>query len=60
MSHGGVSIQQVIEESGLSGEAKAYFKSALLICEERSFVVVKNEKKINFESKYFNELLKNI
>ena len=60
MSHGGVSIQQVIEESGLSGEAKSYFKSALLICEERSFVVVKNEKKINFESKYFNELLKNI
>jgi hypothetical protein len=60
MSHGGVSIHQVIEESGLSGEAKAYFKSALLICEERSFVVVKNEKKINFESKYFNELLKNI
>lgn len=60
MAHGGVSIQQVIDESSLSSEAKSYFKSALLVCEERSFVVVKNEKKINFETKYFNELLKNI
>jgi hypothetical protein len=60
MANGGVSIQQVIDESTLSSEAKSYFKSALLVCEERSFVVVKNEKKINFETKYFNELLKNI
>lgn len=60
MSLGGISIQQVIDESEMSAEAKAYFKSALIICEERTFGVIKQDKKIVFENKFFKEVLKNI
>lgn len=60
MSHGGVSIQQVIEESVLSKEAKAYFKNALLVCEEKTFGINKADPKVKFEADHFKEIVKNI
>lgn len=60
MSRGGVSIHQVIEESFLSNEAKVYFKNALHVCEEKTFGINKADPKVNFESGYFKEIVKNI
>lgn len=60
MSDGGVSIFQIIDESYLSKEAKAYFKNALQICEEKSFGINKADRKAIFEANYFKEILKNI
>lgn len=61
MSVGGISLNQIIDESSLSLEAKKYFKSTLQICEERNYGINKpQEKKIAFEGKHFRELLKNI
>jgi hypothetical protein len=60
MAGGGVSIIQVIDESPLNNEAKAYFKNALLVCEEKSFGVNKKDKKAEFDNQYFKEILKYI
>lgn len=60
MSSGGVSVNQIIEESALSNEAKTYFKQTLQVCEEKNFGINKQDRKISFENKYFKELLKNI
>jgi len=61
MAGGGVSISQIIEESPLSKEAKAYFKYTLQICEEKNYGLNKQQpRKINFEGKFFKELLKNV
>lgn len=60
MAGGGVSINQIINESALSNEAKAYFIHTLQVCEEKNFGIHKQDKKINFENKYFKELLKNV
>ena len=60
MSHGGMSIVQLIDESLMSSEAKAYFKSALQVCEEKNFGLNKQERKAQFENKYFKEILKYI
>lgn len=60
MSLGGVSLNMVIDESLISSEAKSYFKETLMVCEEKNFGINKQDKKIKFENKYFNELLKNI
>jgi hypothetical protein len=58
MAGGGISTNQVIDQSELSHEAKAYFKQTLQICEERNFGINKLDKKIPFEAKFFKELLK--
>ncbi len=58
MSAGGVSINDVINQSALSNEAKTYFKQTLQVCEEKNFGINKQDKKISFENKYFKELLK--
>ena len=60
MAGGGVSIIQVIDESPLNNEAKAYFKNALLVCEEKSFGINKKDKKAEFDNQYFKEILKYI
>lgn len=60
MSGGGVSILQIIDESEISNEAKAYFKNALLICEEKSFGLNKADRKVNFENNFFKEILKHL
>jgi hypothetical protein len=60
MSGGGYSIYEVLKESDLSIEAKAYFKNALESCESSVYAVNKLSKKVDFESKFFNELIKNI
>ncbi|MGZ3788349.1 MAG: hypothetical protein ACXVLQ_07480, partial [Bacteriovorax sp.] len=60
MATGGVSINKIVDESPLSIEAKTYFKYTLQVCEERSFGLNKQDKKIAFENKYFKELLKYI
>lgn len=58
LSSGGVSINDIINESSLSKEAKDYFKQSLAICERASFGVSKESDKTKFESKHFTELLK--
>jgi hypothetical protein len=59
MAGGGVSINRVIDESPLSNEAKTYFKFTLQVCEEKNFGINKQQvSKINFEGKFFRELLK--
>ncbi len=60
MSSGGVSINQIIDESSLSIEAKSYFRQTLQVCEEKNFGLNKQDRKIAFENKHFKELLKNI
>ena len=60
MCNGGISVNQVIDESLLSLDAKSYFKKALVICEEKSFGINKIDKKIVYETRYFKEVLKNI
>ncbi len=61
MASGGVSISQIIDESSLSKEAKAYFKYTLQVCEEKNYGINKQQpRKINFEGKFFKELLKNV
>ncbi len=62
MSSGGISIINVINESGLGGEAKEYFKNALAYTEGGSFAQSKSAsaRKITFEKKHFNELMKHI
>lgn len=58
MSNGGVSINQIIDESSLSVESKTYFKNTIQICEEKTFGINKQDRKANYESKHFKELLK--
>lgn len=61
MASGGVSINRVIDESQLSKEAKAYFKYTLQVCEEKNFGLNKQQgSKLNFEGKFFRELLKHV
>lgn len=61
MAGGGVSISQIIDDSQLSNEAKSYFKYTLGVCEEKSFGLNKQQAtKINFEGKFFRELLKKV
>lgn len=61
MTGKGASIGQIIEESALSKEAKAYFKYTLQVCEEKNYGLNKQQTgKINFEGKFFRELLKNV
>jgi hypothetical protein len=57
MSNGGVALMDIVNESGLSIEAKDYFKTTLEICEQQIYVVNKKQEKAKIESKYFNELL---
>lgn len=57
----GASISQIIDESALSKEAKVYFKYTLQVCEEKNYGLNKQQPgKINFEGKFFRELLKNV
>ncbi len=58
MAVGGVSINSIIEESNLSTDAKNYFKYSILSCEEKNFGINKLENKLNFENKFFKELMK--
>jgi hypothetical protein len=60
MSNGGISIINIINDSPMASESKEYFKNALIFTEGGSFAQSKNAdgKKIQFEKKYFNELLK--
>ena len=60
MAGGGISIFQVIDESPLENGAKLYFKNALSACEEKTFGINKNDKKADFNSSYFKEILKYI
>ncbi|MFA6237323.1 MAG: BatD family protein [Bacteriovorax sp.] len=60
MSNGGISVLKIIDDSPMSKEAKAYFKNALQICEEKTFGLNKAERKTVFETRYFKEILKNI
>lgn len=60
MSNGGISINQVIDESLLSTEAKSYFKNSLQICEEKTFGINKQDRKTTFEGSHFKEILKHI
>ncbi len=58
MASGGFSITQVIDESNMEESSKVYFKNALNICEDKTFGLSKNDKKVDFESKHFKELIK--
>ncbi len=58
MASGGFSITQVIDESDMEENSKVYFKNALNICEDKTFGLSKNDKKVDFESKHFKELIK--
>lgn len=61
MTGKGASISQIIDESSLSQEAKVYFKYTLQVCEEKNYGINKQQSgKINFEGKFFRELLKNV
>ncbi|MBC7713938.1 MAG: hypothetical protein H7177_11400 [Rhizobacter sp.] len=62
MSNGGISIINVINDSGLPGESKDYFKNALAFTEGGAFAKSKSAggKNVTFEKKHFNELLKNL
>lgn len=63
MSAGGISIINVLDDSSLSKEAKSYFKDALAFTERGTFANTSNSsggKKMNFEAKYFNELMKHL
>ncbi|MBC7429006.1 MAG: BatD family protein [Bacteriovorax sp.] len=62
MSSGGISIINVINDSGLAGESKEYFKNALTFTEDGSFTQSKSAggKRVTFEKKHFNELLKHL
>lgn len=57
---GGTSIAQIIDGSSLSPEAKEYFKKALDFCEGNSFGPSKVNTIVEYQAKYFNELLKKI
>lgn len=58
MSNGGMSIYDVLESSSLSEDSKKYFKEMLDVCEQSIYGVNKVKGKLDFNSKYFNELLK--
>jgi hypothetical protein len=60
MSNGGVSIISIVSDSGLSEEAKLYFKNALVSVEKDDFAESKNigKKTLDFNNNYFNELMK--
>jgi hypothetical protein len=58
MANGGFSITQVIDESDMKENSKVYFKNALIVCEDKTFGLSKNDKKVDFESKHFKELIK--
>ena len=61
MAGGGVSIINIINESGMKPEAKDYFRNALSYTEGGLYTQSKNNgKKIVFEKKHFNELMKNL
>ena len=62
MSNGGISIINVINESGLKADSKEYFKNALAFTEGGSFAQSKKVtgKSMTFEKKHFNELMKHI
>lgn len=61
MAHGGVSINNVIEESPLPKASKDYFRDALASTEGGSYAKNKiNGKNLSFEKKHFKELLKNV
>lgn len=58
MATGGVSINNIVEESPMTKEAKEYFKDALVYTEQGAYSTSKSFKKIEYNSKYFNELLR--
>lgn len=58
LASGGISIIDIIESSSLSNESKQYFVKSLSICERANFGVSKERTNINYESKYFSELMK--
>lgn len=60
MASGGISVVNVVEESKLSKEAKDYFKEVLNTTEQVSFGNKTAARKLNFNGKYFSELLKYI
>lgn len=62
MSNGGVSIRDILNESTLKKETKEYFKNVLSSMEGGTFAKgsTKEIKKINFDKKHFNELIRNL
>lgn len=62
MSSGGISIINVINESGMSKESKDYFKNALAFTEGGTFAQSRKNGagNITFEKKHFKELIKNL
>lgn len=61
MASGGISIINIIDESELHSDSKAYFKNALSSTEGGAYAEAKNNgKSVGFEKKYFNELMKNL
>ncbi|MBY0415459.1 MAG: hypothetical protein K2Q18_14905, partial [Bdellovibrionales bacterium] len=60
MASGGVSIINIIEESGLQKESKDYFRNALTFTEGGAYAEKKTSAKLNYQKKHFKELLKNL
>lgn len=59
MNNGGVSLEDVVEQSDLSKEAKAYFKRGLTKLAERNYATdSKGKGQFDFNEKYFNEILR--
>ena len=58
MSAGGVSVQNILESSSMSKEAKDYFKEALNSTEQVQYGQTANAKPVAFNNKHFSELVK--
>lgn len=60
MAGGGVSLAEIVNESPLSKEAMEYFKNAITKVESGTYAKNHkgNVKDVNFEKKYFKELMK--
>lgn len=59
MNNGGVSLEDVVEQSELSKEAKAYFKRGLTKLAEKNYATEsKGKGQFDFNEKYFNEILR--
>lgn len=58
MSAGGVSVQNILESSRLSKEAKDYFKEALNSTEQVQYGQSSAQRPVAFNNKYFTELVK--
>lgn len=59
MNNGGVSLEDVVEKSELSKEAKAYFVRGLNKLAENNYATdSKRKANVDFNEKYFNEILR--